>query len=459
MALLRPFILIKGRFLLTIILTIKHSTSSSKKRRTNIMSTNQHEDKDYSLEAVKEKDKRGFMSMFLVMLGFTFFSASMLTGGTLGSALSLKEFALAVFLGNLILAVYTGALAYIGADTGLSMHLLARYSFGEKGSYLASFLTSFTQIGWFGVGVAMFAIPVSKVTGINVYVLVAISGVLMTSTAYFGMKSLTILSAIAVPSIAILGCASAFKAINSVGGVEGLMNIAPTGKMTLVTAVTLCVGSFISGGSTTPDFVRFAKNKKVAVSTTVIAFFIGNSLMFFFGAVGAMCTGLSDISDVMIKQGLIIPAIIVLGFNIWTTNDNAIYTSGLGISNITKIPKSKVVLFNGLLGTVSALWLYSNFVSFLSLLGSMIPAVGGVIIADFFIVQKGKYADFKDAKFKVINYKAIAACILGVIAGKYLTIGIPPLNSLLITALTHVVLSKLIKEEQIENAVLDKNIA
>lgn len=423
------------------------------------MSTNQHEDKDYSLEAVKEKDKRGFISMFLVMLGFTFFSASMLTGGTLGSALSLKEFALAVFLGNLILAIYTGALAYIGADTGLSMHLLARYSFGEKGSYLASFLTSFTQIGWFGVGVAMFAIPVSKVTGINVYVLVAISGVLMTSTAYFGMKSLTILSAIAVPSIAILGCASAFSAINSVGGVQELLSIPSSGKMGLVTAVTLCVGSFISGGTTTPDFVRFAKNKKVAVSTTVIAFFIGNSLMFFFGAVGAMSTGLSDISDVMIKQGLILPAIIVLGFNIWTTNDNAIYTSGLGISNITKIPKSKVVLFNGLLGTVSALWLYSNFVSFLSLLGSMIPAVGGIIIADFFIVKKGKYEDFKDAKFKVINYKAIAACVLGVIAGKYLTIGIPPLNSLLVTGLTHVVLSIIIKDEAEEKIQLDKNIA
>lgn len=42
--------------------------------------------------------------------------------------------------------------------------------------------------------------------------------------------------------------------------------------MGLVTGVTLCVGSFISGGSTTPDFVRFAKNKKIAVTTTVVAF-------------------------------------------------------------------------------------------------------------------------------------------------------------------------------------------
>ncbi|MCY6960280.1 cytosine permease [Clostridium brassicae] len=423
------------------------------------MSKKQHVDKDYSLESVAEKDKRGFVSMFVVMLGFTFFSASMLTGGTLGAALSIKEFALAVFLGNLILAVYTGALAYIGADTGLSMHLLARYSFGEKGAYLPSFLTSFTQIGWFGVGVAMFAIPVSKITGINIYLLVAVSGLLMTSTAYFGMKSLTILSAVAVPAITILGCTSVFKAINSVGGISQILNIPSSGKMGLVTALTLCVGSFISGGSTTPDFVRFAKNKKIAVITTVVAFFIGNSLMFLFGAVGAMATGHSDISDVMISQGLIIPAILVLGLNIWTTNDNAIYTSGLGISNITKIPKSKVVIFNGILGTLGALWLYNNFVSFLSLLGSMIPAVGGVIIADYFFVRKREYENFKEANFKVINYKAIVACILGIIAGKYLTVGVPSLNSLIVTGVTHTILAKVIKEKIEENTECGEKLA
>ena len=34
-------------------------------------------DGDYSLEAVPAKARRGFWSMFVVMMGFTFFSASM----------------------------------------------------------------------------------------------------------------------------------------------------------------------------------------------------------------------------------------------------------------------------------------------------------------------------------------------------------------------------------------------
>ena len=91
----------------------------------------------------------------------------------------------------------------------------------------------------------------------------------------------------------------------------------------------MVVGSFVSGGTATPNFSRFARSNKSSVITTVIAFFLGNTLMFAFGAVGGAFTGKEDIFYVLIAQGLAIPALIVLGANIWTTNDNALYTSGL----------------------------------------------------------------------------------------------------------------------------------
>lgn len=405
--------------------------------------TNDH---DYALTHVHEKEKKGFFSMFVVMLGFTFFSASMLTGGNLGTGLPLKDFFIAVLIGNFILACYTGALAYMGAESGLSMHLLARYSFGEKGSYIASFVTSITQIGWFGVGIAMFAIPIANRLNINLYLLVGITGILMTATAYFGMKSLTILSAIAVPAIAVLGSTSAFMAADSVGGLQGLMSIEPSNKMTLVTAVTLCVGSFISGGTATPDFARFAKTKKTAVWTTVIAFFIGNSLMFLFGAVGAMVTGNSDIADVMFSQGLVVPAIIVLGLNIWTTNDNSIYTAGLGLSNITKLHKNKLVIACGLIGTVGAIWLNNNFVGFLNLLNSMLPPVGGILIADYFLINKRKYESIENTKFIDINWVAVAAFISGFVAANFINVGIIAINAIVVTIVVYVVGMKFIKK-------------
>jgi len=62
-------------------------------------------DKDYSLEAVPESARKGFRSMFFVMLGFTFFSASMSVGAKLGNGLDFSEFVLACIIGGIILGL------------------------------------------------------------------------------------------------------------------------------------------------------------------------------------------------------------------------------------------------------------------------------------------------------------------------------------------------------------------
>lgn len=259
-------------------------------------------DNNYSLGPVPQSARKGVLSLTMVMLGLTFFSASMWTGGTLGTGLTYDDFLLAVLIGNLILGIYTSFLGYIGSSTGLSTHLLARFSFGSKGSWLPSLLLSGTQVGWFGVGVAMFAIPVHKATGIDTNILIAVSGLLMTVTVYFGIAALMILSAIAVPAIALLGGYSVIEAVSSMGGMEGLKAITPKDPLEFSTALALVVGSFISAGTLTADFVRFGKKPKAAVFITMIAFFIGNSLMFIFGAAGGAATGQADISEVMIAQ-------------------------------------------------------------------------------------------------------------------------------------------------------------
>ncbi|CVK19445.1 cytosine permease [Sporomusa sphaeroides] len=399
-------------------------------------------DRDFSLSEVPQTERRGFWSMFVLMVGFTFFSASMWAGGTLGAGLTAWEFIFAVLGGNILLGIYTGALSYIAASTGLSTHLLARYAFGEKGSQLASLMLSVTQVGWFGVGVVMFALPVQKVTGLNLYLLIVVGGLLMSTTAYWGIKALTILSVIAVPSIALLGAYSVGNAVESIGGLQALMLLEPAEKLSFATALTICVGSFISGGTLSPDFTRFAKTRTVGVSTTVIAFFLGNSLMFLFGAMGAAATGQADISEVMFLQGLIVPAIIILGLNIWTTNDNALYASGLGFSNITGIPKQKLVLFNGFIGTLLAFWLYTNFIGFLTFLGSTLPPIGGIIIADYFLVQRRCYPPIADMQFEAVRWHALAAWAGGVALAHFAP-GIPPVNAILGSGIVYVTLSAL----------------
>lgn len=404
-------------------------------------------DNDYSLGPVPKTARKGVVSLTLVMLGLTFFSASMWTGGSLGTGLSFNDFFLAVLIGNLILGIYTSFLGYIGASTGLSTHLLTRFSFGSKGSWLPSLLLGGTQVGWFGVGVAMFAIPVQKATGIDTNALIVISGLLMTVTVYFGISALMVLSMVAVPAIAILGGFSVFSAVDSIGGIAELQKIQPAEPMDFSVALAMVVGSFVSAGTLTADFVRFGKKPMGAVAITMIAFFIGNSLMFIFGAAGASVTGQSDISEVMIAQGLLIPAIIVLGLNIWTTNDNALYASGLGFSNITGLPSKYVSMLNGLIGTVCALWLYNNFVGWLTFLSLAIPPIGGVIIADFFSNRK-RYMNFDNAAFQTINWAGIIAVAIGVAAGKFLP-GVVPVNAVLGGAISYLLLNPMINKKSI----------
>lgn len=403
--------------------------------------TAQHGDKDFSLEKVPANARKGFCPMFVIMLGFTYFSASMSVGANLGNGLSLSGFMWAILIGGGILGAYTGILAYIGSATGLSLDLLAQRSFGTKGSYLPSALISFTQMGWFGVGVAMFAIPTADLMGISTTVLLIVAGFAMTASAYFGIKGLEIVSFISVPLITVLGVYSMITAGAAGGGLSAIF-ARSAGDITVFAGVGMVIGSFVSGGTATPNFVRFARDNKTAVIVTVIAFFIGNTLMFGFGAVGGAFTGEADIFYVMIAQGLAIPAILVLGANIWTTNDNALYTSGLGLSNLTKIRKSPMVLIAGIIGTVAAMWLYFNFISWLAFLNATLPPVGAIIALDFFLHRDRYTQDV--AVERTINWGAIIGVVAGALVGNFVSAGIAAINAMVVALVCYLIAEKAI---------------
>ena len=396
-------------------------------------------DVDYTMSPVDAAGRKSNLSMFMVMLGFTFFSASMWVGQQLAAGLDWWGFVWALLLGGLILAAYTGALGWIGAESGLSLDMLARRSFGTKGSWLPSAMISFTQIGWFGVGLAMFAIPVAKeLMGLEVtpdhmpwqgYLLVAIAGILMTASAYFGIKSLTIISYIAVPAVAILGTVAMIMAIRR--GDAGLVEQFAKGTKDLgiIAGAGLVVGSFVSGGTATPNFTRFAKNARVGLWTTVIAFFIGNSLMFLFGAVSSIYVGGTDIFEVMLNLNLFYLAVLVLGLNIWTTNDNALYSAGLGLSNIFGLSKKTMVLISGFIGTVAAVWLYWNFCNWLNVLNCTLPPVGIILILHYF-THRGK-----KVRETVVDWSAVIGVIAGAVVANLVHWGFASLNGMAVAAL------------------------
>lgn len=213
-------------------------------------STTETTDIDYAEQAVPKESRKGFVSMFMIMLGFTFFSASMWVGQQLAEGLDFWGFLGSLILGGAILGAYTGLLGYVGAKTGLSMDLLAKKAFGEKGSWLSSAMISFTQIGWFGVGLAMFAIPVAgEIFHGNEaakWILVVVAGVCMTASAYFGIKSLTLVSSIAVPLVAVLGTVAMVMAVRQGDGTIIDQFAVSSGSLSVIGGAGLVIGSFVS---------------------------------------------------------------------------------------------------------------------------------------------------------------------------------------------------------------------
>ncbi len=402
--------------------------------------TTQKVDIDYSETAVPQSARRGIVTMFMIMLGFTFFSASMWAGQELADGLDLVGFIASLILGGVILGLYTGLLGYVGADSGLSLDLLARKAFGEKGSYLPSAMISFTQIGWFGVGVAMFAIPVAnELLGGSTaaeWILVVIAGIAMTASAYFGIKSLTIVSYIAVPLIAVLGTVAMILAVVRGDGTLVDQFAKSSGTLTVIGGAGLVVGSFVSGGTATPNFTRFAKNGKVGAITTVVAFFLGNSLMFFFGGVSSVYVGGNDIFEVMLNLGLFYMAVLVLGLNIWTTNDNALYSAGLGLANIFGQKKKPMVLISGAVGTLAAIWLYWNFCGWLNILNCTLPPVGIILVLSYFLNREA----YKTTETtQQVNWFAVIGVVLGAVGANLIHWGIASINGMVIAAVCYLV--------------------
>lgn len=372
------------------------------------------------------------LNMFMIMFGFTFFSGSMLIGQQLSDGLPFGKFFFVIIAGGVTLGFFGGLLSFIGCKTHKTMSELSQVAFGTKGSFFPSVLIGITQIGWYGVGISMFAMPVAQQlfpeSHLAVYTLVAIFGTLMTISTCLGIRSITRLSYLAVPIIILFGIAIIVLAINQ----KNINIIAEFGsgkEISLVYGVQIVIGSYISGSITTPNFTKDAENPRTTAIISFCAFLVGNGLMFIFGAFSHVLVGGSDIFDLFTQFNCLILGIIVLGLNIWSSCDNGLYSAGLEFQNVTGIKHQKIIIVAGLFSMVFSIQIYNNFCDFLTILNKTLPPVGVVLIISYFGT---KQTDDTDNEY---NWWSIMAVVVGAVAGLVLEIGIPSLNGIIVTSI------------------------
>ena len=388
------------------------------------------EQSDYPLSEVPNAARKGLLSTSVVLLGFTFFTATMWAGGSLGKAFSFGELMGIILIGNLLLGAYAATLAYIAAKSGLNSVLMGRFCFGEVGSKLSDFILGFTQIGWYAWGAATIVEVLVKTTGLDPAwstPLIIFFGLAFCITAMVGYRGLDWLSRIAVPLMMLFILISLYTGLTQIGGLGGLMGQSPSEQMSLASAITVIIGTFVSGGTQATNWSRFARTPKIAVLATLAAFFVGNGLMVLTGALGTLIYQQADIVDVMLAQGFVVLAVLMLFLNIWTTQDNTIYNFAVAGCNLLRTDKRRLVTLGGAaIGTLLALGgMYNLLIPVLVLLGTFIPPIGGVIMADFWLRHKGQYPRLAQAQLPAFNWCGLLAYALGSTAA-YFSPLVPP---------------------------------
>ncbi|WMN15831.1 cytosine permease [Pseudomonas piscis] len=376
---------------------------------------------DYPLSEVPQHARKGLASMAMVLLGFTFFTATMFAGGKLGVAYDFPTLLAVIVLGNLLLGLYAAILGYIAFSSGLNSALMGRFCFGERGSKLSDLILGFTQIGWYAWGTATAAVVLGKYFQLDqgaVLGLMLLFGMGFCATAYIGYRGLELLSWIAVPAMGLLLVLSLWTATEQVGGLDGLLARQPSGALDLSTAITLVFGTFVSGATQATNWTRFSRSAKVAISASLIGFFIGNGLMVLIGAYGAIVYQQPDVVEVLLLQGFAMAAMAMLLLNIWSTQDNTIYNFAVAGCNLLRTDRRKsVTLVGAVIGTLLAmLGMYDLLVPYLILLGTVIPPIGGVIMADFFYRWRGRYPRLAQSQLPAWNWPGLGAYGLGTLA-------------------------------------------
>jgi cytosine permease len=409
---------------------------------------------DYPLSPVPLAARRSLWSLSPLLIGFAFTSTTLIAGGQIGPAFKFfPDLLLLILIGNAMLGIYCAALGYIAQKSGLATVLMARFSFGNVGSRWVDFILGITQIGWYAVTNAFVAQALNKLIGLPEsfnWLVILIFTYGFCATAYFGYRAMDWLSRLAVPAMLVLLAISLGIAVKDGGSFAQLEAIAPTKQLEFSAGLAVIIGTFISGGTQATNWSRFADTGKNAVTSTLLAFFGVNGILVFAGAFCTLVYGSEDIIQAMAKQGLLFWGLILLILNVWTTQDNTIYAFSMAGANFFRTGKRTLFVLGGSTFAyfLALSGIYSQVIPYLIFLGSVIPPVGGIIMADFWLKHRGMFPSL-ETPLPAFNWAGVIAYVSGAVAAfvsGQIFFGIPPINGIIIAAGLYALLIKVMPQ-------------
>jgi NCS1 family nucleobase:cation symporter-1 len=351
----------------------------------------------------------GFWDNFVLWadLGVSFLV--MVVGMFLVPGLGLAQALLAILIGAVIGNLLLGLGAIVGSDTGAPTMVLLRAPLGVRGSYAPTVLNIVQLVGWATLEVIVMAQAMdallARVFGLGslYHLWVLLFTVLTAFLALGGPVKVTkqYLEKFVIWAV-LLTTVWLTVAIFLTYDVRALLAQPGTGGMPFWTGVDLVVALPISWFPLVADYSRFARSGRAAFWGTAAGYFVPHAWFYALGALLVLAAGVvsdpvAPIAPLMVAiAGLTAGWLALLILLVGETDEGFanVYSTAMSIQNLLPgLSQQRLVLgISAVVLVIAMLVPLTQYESFLLLIGGFFVPLLGLLVADYFVLSRRRYA-------------------------------------------------------------------
>ncbi|WP_425834491.1 cytosine permease [Streptomyces fractus] len=412
---------------------------------------------DYALSRVPKDKRLGFWTMLLQWLAQSGSISQFTLGATIGVGMTFGDAFWAFTLGAVILEVVIFLIGMAGMREGLATPLLTRWvGFGRNGSALVSFIIAVSLVGWFGVQNTIFGDSVSSLVGGPSWLWCIAAGLAITVLVIFGFRYMAIFAKIVTPLFFAMVAWSVIDALSD-HSIGDLISSPPPGQaIPLSVAATAIAGGYMTGAIVAPEMTRYNKKGSHVFLQTASSMILSEYIVGLTGVLLGHMVKSDQVSQIVLSTSGVFGVLVVL-MSTAKINDWNLYGSSLGVVNFFQVVFKKrlhrgaVTIALGVAGTaLSAVGIMTHFTEFLSVLGVAIPPIGGIVVAEYWVVRKMRKPLDETREAGTLPATSPTWVPLSLViwaaafcVGKFYDGGIPALNSLATAFVLYTVLGLL----------------
>lgn len=312
-----------------------------------------------------------------------------------------------VLFGSLLGAIGLALVGVMGTRTGLPTMVLSRGAFGIRGSNLPAAVNMVILIGWSWVQALLAGMSmdyaVERTFGYsNLPLFTILCEVIVVLIVLRGHVGIERMEALAATAMVILSAVVFYKLFSEfqIGNLLTMSTESISG-VTAAVAFDIVVATAFSWYVLAADFNRNATSQLGGMGGTVIGYVVATVIAM---GLGATVSGFSilagreqtfDPTVLLAGFGFGLPAALVIFLSVMTTNVMAVYGAVMSYMNIR--PQDgfwKPALVIGIITVVGALYegILNQFQNFLLTIGALFVPVFAIMLADYFVAQRGRYS-------------------------------------------------------------------